>query len=312
MPEYPESYEVARENHEASKRDGRYPRGFRPTFSPQVAERLRTFNKTNLIARVFQAVIVHGSIAAVAALVAWVGIALSWWLALVAYVPAMVLIARQQRVLELFVHDASHYAWCNWDRHRNDKIANLLSAFPTLSEVAAYRAFHRLHHAYYGNDQLDPCKRRLAMFGGMGLLGYIRNWYGEIGSKGPRLLLSFAAWHGVVYLLPLGLALGAAGPLLWGMFWVVPMLTTLPALRRVAEAEEHDYQRADTEFATTYSNIGHLHKWLIHPAGDAYHLLHHMLPNIPMHRHRQVHRYMMEQVPEYRAGLIRTKVLEQE
>lgn len=300
---------MACEDCKGGKPGGRYPKGFRPKFAPQVVERLRAFNTTNLSARVLEAGMVHASIAGIAAAIVWIGTALSWWLALVAYVPALLLIARQQRVLELFVHDASHYAWCSPNRHRNDMMANLLAAFPTLSEVSAYRTFHRLHHAYYGNDGLDPCKRRLAMFGGMSLLGYIRNWYGEIGSKGPQLLLTFVVWHGAVYLLPLGLLFGAVGPLLWAAFWAMPMLTTLPALRRVAESEEHDYQLSDTEFATTYSNLGRWHEWLIHPAGDAYHLLHHMLPNLPMHRHREAHRYMMEQVPEYRAGLVRTKVL---
>lgn len=89
------------------------------------------------------------------------------------------------------------------------------------------------------------------------------------------------------------------------------MLTTLPVLRSIAEAEEHDYTLGDTEFETTFTNRGVLHRWLIHPWNDEFHQIHHQFPSIAQREHRKVHVLLMSLDEAYRRSLHRTGILRQ-
>jgi fatty acid desaturase len=281
----------------------RYVKGFRPRLSEKTRARLKAWEKTCLPCRVAEAIGYLLSIVAVAAGSLWLVQHVPWWVAAPAYLCSVALIARQQRVLELFVHDASHYCWDKSSRRRNDLVANLLAAWPSFSTVEGYRRFHVQHHAYYGSGE-DPC--RLRMMANLGLLAYAADWYRQIGSKGVGLPARWAAWHASVLILPGELLLGTGmGVAAWLAWWLVPAAAALPALRWVAEAEEHDYAAGSSELATTYTNLGWLRLAFFHPAGDAYHLVHHLWPGIPMRHHRKVHRMALEAIPEYRQGLIR-------
>ncbi|MGG1952766.1 fatty acid desaturase [Ralstonia solanacearum] len=47
------------------------------------------------------------------------------------------------------------------------------------------------------------------------------------------------------------------------------------------------------EAHATFNNCSFLDKLIFHPAGDAYHLLHHLYPAIPWWRQGRRHRYLM-------------------
>jgi fatty acid desaturase len=54
-------------------------------------------------------------------------------LSMFGYLGTAIFIARQQRGLELMVHDASHGTWHRLNRDFNNKCADLVVAYPVLS-----------------------------------------------------------------------------------------------------------------------------------------------------------------------------------
>lgn len=285
---------------------------FRNELSPEVLAR---FRQTNLLVSTGLAVGCLASITAIAAGVMAL-YQVSWPLAVAFYPLAGAVIARQQRGLELMVHDGSHRAWHRKRPRVNDILTNALAAFPSFSDVNEYRRFHGPHHANYGSEQ-DPCKRRFeamrAAFAPGGLrptmLSYTTGWYSEIARK-PASLVRAALWHLCVVLMPLGLVLGWHAALIaWALFWLIPQFCFLPWLRFVAELEEHDYADGQTESTGTYTNVGWLHTWIVHPLKDGFHLIHHAFPSVPQWRHKALHKHLMEVPPKYRASRGRTTLL---
>lgn len=302
-------------------------RGYSTNHLPdQVQTRLKAFEETSLPGSLTDCVLYFASIAAVAVLCIMV-----WQTSMLAglfcYAFGLLLIARQIRGLELMVHDASHWCWQKENKQLNDLLANCFVSYPTMGTVGTYRKGHFIHHGTYAGEQ-DPCKRRFASMG-LGEVDLSTKWaimravlrwlpkynlvyYTEIGSKSFSMLGSWALWHLVVFILPLSLIFNVQQALLiWAMFWLVPMLISLPVLRSIAEAEEHDYERGDTEFESTYTNDGLIHHLLWHPWNDGYHQVHHMFPNISARHHHRVHKLLMVHDEIYKAGPIRTKTLQQ-
>jgi fatty acid desaturase len=311
-------------------RTRRMRRGYKPQLPDHVKAQLKAWEHPSLIRSIGWAVLYHLSIAAITGATLW-----AWltdpYIGSAAYLLALILIARQQRGLELMVHDASHGAWHRDTRRAIDHPVNrisadLLVAIPSLSTVAAYWIGHRVHHGQYGSP-LDPCRRRFAEMG-LGhvdlstswaiakavlrwLPGYNLAYYKEIGSRSRMLLSAWAAWHITVYILPVALYAGlTTATLLWTLFWLVPMLVTLPVLRSIAEAEEHDYDLGETEFETTFTNDTLVHRLLVHPWNDAYHQVHHMYPLIPARLHHKVHKLLLENDETYRNSRFRTGILQ--
>lgn len=310
----------------AGRRRGR-SRGYSTLHLPEdVQVLLKSFEKTSTIGSLADCLLYYISILMVAGfcVLAWTYNPL---LGLACYAVGLLAIARQLRGLELMVHDASHWCWEKENKSLNDRLANGFVAFPTMGTVEAYRKGHFIHHGTYAGEQ-DPCKRRFAAMGlgdvdlstKWSILRAVLRWlpqynlvyYTEIGSKSWSMLASWALWHVTLVILPLSLMFGAGiGLLLWTLFWLVPMLVSLPVLRSIAEAEEHDYERGETEFESTYTNDGLIHHILWHPWNDGYHQVHHMFPNISARYHHKVHKLLMKFDEKYKAGPIRTKTLQQ-
>ena len=276
---------------------------------------LAQFRETNVLVSSGLAVGCLVSITAVAAGVMTL-YQLSWPLAVAFYPLAGAVIARQQRGLELMVHDGSHRAWYRKNPKVNDFMTNVLAAYPSFSDVGEYRGFHGPHHADYGSVR-DPCKRRFesmrSAFAPGGLLptmvSYTTGWYREAVRK-PAALVRAAAWHLCVFLIPLGMALGwSTAFIAWGLFWLIPQFAFLPWLRFIAELEEHDYSDGQSESSGTYTNVGWLHTWVVHPLKDGYHLIHHAFPSVPQWKHKALHKLLMQVSPKYRSSRGRTTLL---
>ena len=202
--------------------------------------------------------------------------------------------ARQMRGLECLVHDGSHFNWTR-KKNLNDPFCNLLAAWPMLSDVRSYRRTHLVHHDSLGGsddtdlvrwDQLTlvelnrehPLQFAFGIF--RRLLPYVPGWWWAIGLDIPTLI-RFVVWHcGLITVLALAVGFRSAF-LLWLSAWCVPYLVFLPVVRFIGEIEEHDYTSLTSIFDATYTNIGWIHKLLLHPHGDAYHTLHHLFPSIP-------------------------------
>jgi fatty acid desaturase len=324
----------------------RYKRGYDTTHLPAaVQKQLKDAEDGAPLANVVEAILTLASIPLLVALFVWSashmsGLADSPWLTLalfsVGYLLTATLIARQQRGLELMVHDASHGAWTRSQPLLNNRMADLLVAYPMLSSIEAYWKSHRIHHGSFGSH-LDPCRQRFANMGLAHLdlstkwkiaraviawlAPYNKAYYEEIGSLSLRQWARFVIWHTAVFIAPTtvllsssygfdGVSAVSSAFVIWIIFWMIPFIVVLPVSRSIAESEEHDYTQGETEFETTYTNDGWLHRALIHPKNDSYHLVHHMFPNIPERRHRRIHKLLMTHDPRYQAALRRSSVLE--
>jgi fatty acid desaturase len=323
----------------------RYKRGYTTThLSAAIQQQLKDAEDCAPLANVAEAILTLASIWLLIALFVWSashmsGLTDSPGLTLaflcIGYLLTATLIARQQRGLELMVHDASHRAWTRSQPVLNNRMADLLVAYPMLSSIEAYWKSHRIHHGSFGSH-LDPCRQRFADMGLAHLdlstkwkiaraviawlAPYNKAYYEEIGSLSLRQWARFAIWHIVVFIAPTAVLLSSLAGfevasavsvafVIWIMLWMLPFTAVLPVLRSIAESEEHDYTRGETEFETTYTNDGWFHRALIHPKNDSYHVVHHMFPNVPERRHRRIHKLLMKHDPRYQAALRRSSVL---
>ncbi|QOK91384.1 fatty acid desaturase [Ralstonia pseudosolanacearum] len=216
--------------------------------------------------------------------------------------------ARQLRAMENIVHFGSHLNITS-KRSVNDAIVNAVAAVPTFQWVQRYRVFHNKHHVQFGGDD-DPCKNRIEAINGIrdrvesrqlglvsGIVYGIYSFYREVGSNRTILLYSLL-YHAAAYF-----AMNALNPAFAGFFYghlLVAGLLVLPCLRLVAEWSEHDYAASDAEAQATFNNCSVVDKLIFHPAGDAYHLLHHLYPAIPWWRQGAAHRYLMAEDYNYR------------
>ena len=231
-------------------------------------------------------------------------------------------VARQMRALENIVHFGSHNNFCS-DKVQNDQMTNMLTAWPMLQDVKQYRAFHKAHHGDYGSHE-DPCRERLERIGACGLQinnnrqlilailiwmpAYVREFYNEVKSSSTQLAI-FLLWHGVVLTMS-ALLISWKFAAFSGLFWAISMFVILPFLRSIAEFSEHDYQRGDTVRDTTFNNLGLLDHLLLHPAGDAWHALHHLHPTVPWWMQGAAHRYLMHRDQAYREVLHRDQLIQ--
>jgi fatty acid desaturase len=229
---------------------------------------------------------------------------------------------RQMRGLENIVHFGSHN---NFSRHKktNDLLTNAFSAWPMLQDVRHYRAFHATHHGDYASEK-DPCRIRLENIGAntknittnRQLLWLIAKWmpkynqefYREIQSNFKQVWI-FALWHSCV-----ALAITVLHSWNLALFmtscWMLIMFFTLPFLRSIAELSEHDYELGTSVAETTFNNLGLLDHLLIHPAGDAWHSLHHLHPTVSWWKQRQAHNYLMKHDSAYRHVINRDQLVQ--
>ncbi len=229
---------------------------------------------------------------------------------------------RQMRGLENIVHFGSHN---NFSKNRimNDRLTNFFAAWPMLQDVKQYRKFHAIHHGEYASD-IDPCRIRLENIGAntqnisnnMQLLWLVAKWmpqyvhefYREVKSDNRQVFI-FMLWHGGV-----GLIITALYSWKLALFvsfsWMLIMFISLPFLRSIAELSEHDYELGSTVAETTFNNLGLLDHLLIHPAGDAWHSLHHLHPTVSWWKQRQAHNYLMKHDASYLKVINRDQLIQ--
>ena len=137
---------------------------------------------------------------------------------------------------------------------------------------------------------------------------YLSDYWGQFSHKKGQFIKSSLA-HLVLVIL-VSATVHDKFWLLWLVYFWVPFIFYLPLHRFFAEAEEHRYQNAETEFGSTFSNIGWFQRWFLHPHGDAFHLLHHMLPQVPHWKMSFGHWILSILDSSFEVGLCRKSVFE--
>ncbi|MEA3075690.1 MAG: hypothetical protein QOF60_598 [Actinomycetota bacterium] len=236
---------------------------------------------------------------------------------------AAAVIARSSRGLEALCHEASHK---NWSRGRlNDILGNILAAIPVGTTVAHYRESHDRHHKYFGTSE-DPDRMRYIELGideldrtrkakfvlkvAAKLPSYIAGWFHSIGTS-PLTGVATAIWHAAMFAAARGIAGTHVASTIWKL-WLLALFVVLPVLRFLGEAAEHRYTEAHNEFDATISNLGFLHRRLVHPHNDGVHGVHHRFPNIPFHQLMRMHQFLISNDPDNYGALLpwRRRVLE--
>lgn len=309
-------------------------RGYQST--PQVERFIRSVSRPAPWRTLFDGLFFHVCLLAICAAVASfieIGIAdLSSFLWIVPlYLLLAVLSARQLRALELIVHDAAHRNFIR-DRGRwNEVIADLFFAAPVGQSVKQYWATHLRHHRRFGTNE-DPCRTRMLELsridpGARPVDAPLLTWliakarfYWRYSSSYYRTVARDAAWGPFVlwqFVMSAVTTLAAwmlfdIRPLVWGiawfLVWIVPLFLFLPIQRLLAERGEHDYEGGTDEFSATIMNLGFIHRAILHPWNDSFHLLHHLHPAVPQCRHRRVHRELERIDPAYSAARRRWRI----
>ncbi len=257
----------------------------------------------------------------------------SGWLEIVLYLYVIIFSARALRGLEGMFHEGSHRLF-----HRsmkiNDRLTNLVGGAVFGKSVQAYRPPHWGHHRYLGSkseaDRTNYDRRQYAGLNRSSRIKYVLgivqryplflwDWLIDVKSSRYRTTL-LLAWHLSVTAL-LVILLGWSQTLLvMSMTIWLPMLLVLPALRMIGEAEEHPYEKVPCSdygpqitFAATLNNVGILQQMFIHPFGDCWHIVHHLIPTCRQIRQRAIHKLLLEHSPIYRQSILsRTRILEEE
>ncbi|MBV9450179.1 MAG: fatty acid desaturase [Streptosporangiaceae bacterium] len=260
-----------------------------------------------------------------AAVAVWIAPAAPPWLTGCLAALAAFWVGRQLRALENLVHEASHFNWSRQRRAINDVLAVVLAVIPTGAWLSGYRQSHFLHHGRFGSAA-DPDRRRYSELALEDLsrtqfLGftvglsrrfwqYQRGWLGTLGDA-PWLTVIPTAWATIWIVLPVWVTQGFRAAGVAAAIWLAAYLLALPIIRFIAESSEHIYRGSTTVFDATVSNLGLVHRLILHPHGDGYHTVHHMWPGVPHHRIARLHRFLMVNDCWYATRLqLRTRVLQ--
>jgi len=236
----------------------------------------------------------------------------------------VLIISRQLRALECMVHEGSHYNWNRKNARLNDLLTNILSAFPTINDVRNYRPGHFAHHREFGTEHDTDLNRyieldmeSLARTSWPQLLfdltkrmpQYINSWFNAIQTDYSTFFFAIL-WHALVLFAPVSMVFSThLAAIAWLITFLPSYIVVLSFIRFIGEAEEHIYGinqeatmkyedtyekvQCSTVFDSTIENTGLLHKLLIHPFGDSYHVLHHMFPAVPGCRLGRLHRDLL-------------------
>lgn len=304
-----------------------------PRIRKEISIFANSLAKTKIFLALGHALVYFGTIVLLAFFFNWITTPWKWLL----YPVGALVVARQMRGLECLVHEASHFNWIRRPRRLNDISANFLAAVPMCMTVAGYRQQHLLHHNCYGSykdpdyvrlteldiDNLTSDNSTALIFGIIARFPkYLIGWMKAIGTH-PHNIGLWLAWHTVVlsgfilFLIFIGTPAEKAFHdvlISWVLFWLLPMFFLLPFIRFVGEINEHAYPSSDcsnveTLFSTTITNHGFLHKLLIHPTGDGYHLAHHLFPSVPGWKLRIMHNHMIDLDPALRAQILERRTL---
>jgi fatty acid desaturase len=229
-----------------------------------------------------------------------------WW-----GLVAIPVIGSRQRAMSNLVHDASHNNLTE-NRLLNDRLADLLSAFPMFETVNNYRKSHMRHHLYlgvpgqdpdleshrrYGFDDLKP-SMDFSLLTYLGLVFNIRSWRDSVLGSFLDLPLRekgfVAAWWmcslTVISLFNLELGFQIA------TVWIISRATSYHLIRIFAEFMDHAGLQPGSVFGFTRNIPGGawLFRTLFHPLSDNFHLVHHLIPQIPHYGLKAAHRVLMQ------------------
>ena len=253
-------------------------------------------------------------------LIAGAGSILAWrtlplFLSVPAYAVAVLLIGGRQRGLSGLLHQASHHIFMA-NRRANVVVAALVGGYPVLQSFSGYVASHvGKHHGHFGSVA-DP---DFAFFRDAGLYGqgrgrvslrrYVASIFGPLSTlRYVAFLLRHRIWTAnddrretlarlLFYTLAVAAIWYASALDILLLYWIVPLVTAQVWIGSLAELLEHyplmEREPIDPVHMSRNRDFGRLWHFLLgEDRGEGYHLVHHLLPQIPIWNLSRVHRVL--------------------
>jgi fatty acid desaturase len=90
------------------------------------------------------------------------------------------------------------------------------------------------------------------------------------------------------------------------ILWVLPLVYVFPYFMLVREIFQHANAGTGELDNSRVSHVGPIARWAIMGYGNDYHLIHHIYPNVPCYRLKEVHEHLLDHSPGYRETVIET------
>jgi fatty acid desaturase len=294
---------------------------------------MRADNRTNLGYLLREYVVLIGVLAVCAtALAAWS----TGRVATPAFVPlaacGVALVAVMQHRLSGLAHDASHYTLFK-NKLANELVSDLFLMFPLVAMTQKYRAAHFGHHQYVNDPERDadlvrlnrPVPHRFPISKSRFWLRYVvrglwppailRYLFGRARAAnlgettGPPLRAVYRTrvarcLRGAYWLTVLTLVHAAGAWPLFGLFWVVPLLTVYPLLMQLREIAHHSNAPDDGDLTNSrVFRVNPALNYCVFPFGQAFHLTHHLVAMVPHYRLAEAHAILSRHRP-YREQVV--------
>jgi fatty acid desaturase len=237
-----------------------------------------------------------------------------------AYLIAILLMARQQLALAILMHEAAHQRLfaTKW---LNETLGQLLTAAPMVFSMTVYRSQHLKHHRIpltpddpdltliggYPIDRASFLRKLLRDAAGISYFKFFAYFIrgarksakrsGDAPSSTERRLplplvaLSVLVVHGAM--LAALASLGHAH--LYFVLWFLPLATVLQLLLRIRGIAEHaGYQPSADQRLCSRTVVNPLQTFFFAPHHVAYHIEHHVYPGVPFFQLPRVHALMAE------------------
>lgn len=236
------------------------------------------------------------------------------------YILSILIIGSRIRGFANLIHEASHGNLIPHNKFLNKIFTNLFLAYPIFTSFSLYFNSHILgHHGHFQDKEYDPdMKRYIAVYG---------NEFVELKEKDYiKKVLNIRNFIVFSYLYPMRgifqidiLMTYKYIILFWSiilsslyitdtlnifiMFWVVPYFTTYKIIAYIAEVFEHSgLYHLESKIKSTrniYTNF--IMRHLLWPHGDSYHLVHHLMSNIPGYSLKKANDYLLKNSSIYKS-----------
>lgn len=226
------------------------------------------------------------------------------------YFLVVLFIGSRMRAVGNVIHECSHRTFVP-SKLANEQIGKGLCLLQ-FSCFQSYRKDHMAHHRHLGHSDKDPdfkaylsIRKRLPsclLKRRKGVRYYILyascspvNWFHTFTQS---LSVKGNLFFHIPYLILLCVLANVIG---WGVFFgffVIPFLSSYQALKVFSDMMDHDdvYFFPDIRYKSnnhTFSVL--ILNWLFFPRNDAYHLVHHLFPRMPVTEFDRLHRKLIQE-----------------